>query len=168
MSEEYLAAIIALWTEENPSFEGKYVSFKDVAFQPKPFRKPHLPIWLGGEADAVLRRAAKYASGWWPFLTKPEDIPARLDFIKSQPTYRGGPFEVMYGFGTSRLGDGHVPLDDPKVRSNMSAQEIIDRLAWFKTLGVTMSSAPMPPARSIEEFLDYAQWVIEEIKPKVQ
>jgi hypothetical protein len=74
----------------------------------------------------------------------------------------------MYGMSTSRVGEGHVVLDDPNARSGMSAQEIIDRLGWFKELGVTMSSVPIPAVKDIEAYLDYAQWVIEEIKPKVQ
>jgi probable F420-dependent oxidoreductase len=168
ISDEYLAAIVELWTNDSPSFEGKYVSFKDVAFEPKPFQKPHLPIWMGGDADAVLKRAARYASGWMPFLTKPQDIPAKIDFIKSQPTYKGGPFEVSYGLGTSRVGEGHKVNHDPKARAGMSAQEIIDRLSWLKQLGVTSSSVPIPGVKDIDAFLDYAQWVIEEIKPKVQ
>jgi probable F420-dependent oxidoreductase len=168
IAEEYLAAIIELWTKDSPSFEGKYVSFKDVAFEPKPFQKPHLPIWMGGDAEAALKRAARYASGWMPFLTKPEDIPAKIDFIKSQPTYKGGPFEISYGLSTSRVGEGHQPVDDPKGRPGMSAQEIVDRLGWFKQLGVTMSSVPIPPVKNVDEYLDYAQWVIEEIKPKLQ
>lgn len=167
MAEEYLAAIIELWTSDTPSFDGKYVSFSNVAFEPKPFRKPHLPVWLGGDADAVLKRAARYASGWWPFLTKPEDIPARLDFIKSQPGFRGGPFEVMYGYGTARVGEGHTVLDDASAGATNNAQAIIDRLGWFKELGVTMSSFPMPAARDIQAYRDYAQWAIEEIKPKL-
>lgn len=167
IADEYLAAMIELWTQENPEFEGRYVSFKDVAFEPKPIQKPHVPIWMGGDADGALKRMARFASGWWPFLTKPEDIPARIDFIKSQPTFKGGPFEVMYGMSTSRVGEGHVVLDDPKAMPGQSAQEIVDRLGWFRELGVTMSSAPIPPVKDIEAYLDYAQWVIEEIKPKL-
>jgi probable F420-dependent oxidoreductase len=168
ITEEYLAAMIELWTKESPSFEGKYVSFKDVAFEPKPFQKPHLPIWMGGDADPVLKRAARYATGWMPFLTKPEDIPARIDFIKSQPAFKGGPFEISYGLATSRVGEGHKVMTDPNARPGMSLQEIVDRLGWFKQLGVTMSSVPIPAVKSIDEYLDYAQWVIEEIKPKLQ
>jgi alkanesulfonate monooxygenase SsuD/methylene tetrahydromethanopterin reductase-like flavin-dependent oxidoreductase (luciferase family) len=41
--DEYVAAIIELWTSDAPEFEGKYVSFRDVAFEPKPVQKPHLP-----------------------------------------------------------------------------------------------------------------------------
>lgn len=168
IAEEYLAAIVELWTKNEPSFQGKYVSFNDVAFEPKPVQKPHLPIWMGGDADAVLKRAARYASGWQPWLTKPEDFPAKLDFIKSQPAYKGGLFELSYGLATSRVGEGHKVMNVPNARPGMSLQEIVDRLSWFKQLGVTMSSVPIPPVKSIDEYLDYAQWVIEEIKPKVQ
>jgi hypothetical protein len=49
----------------------------------------------------------------------------------------------------------------------MTAPEIIDRLGWFGTLGVTMSSVPIPAVRSISEYEDYARWVIEEIKPRL-
>jgi len=167
MSDEYLAAIIELWTKESPEFEGRYVSFKNVAFEPKPVQKPHLPIWMGGDSDAALRRTARFASGWWPFLTKPSDIGARIEFIKSQPTWKGGHLEVMYGLATSRVGEGHVVIDDPKVRPGMSAQEIVDQLGELSDQGVTMSSVPIPPMPSVDAYLDYAQWVIEEIKPKV-
>ena len=168
MAEEYLAAIVELWTSDSPSFEGEYVSFNDVAFEPKPFQKPHLPIWMGGDADPVLKRAARYASGWWPFLTKPEDIANRIDFIKSQPEFKGGDFDVMYGMSTSRVGEGHVVQDDPNARPGMSAQEIIDRLNWLAEQGVTMSSVPIPEMSGIPAYIEYAQWVIEEIKPNVK
>ena len=58
-------------------------------------------------------------------------------------------------------------VDDPRARPGMTAPEIIDRLGWFATLGVTMSSVPIPAVRSISEYEDYARWVIEEIKPKL-
>jgi probable F420-dependent oxidoreductase len=167
MADEYLAAIVELWTSDSPEFDGKYVSFKDVAFEPKPIQKPHLPIWMGGDAEAMLKRAARYASGWFPWLTKPEDIPAKLDFIKSQPTYDGRPFEVLYGVGSAQIGEGHVVIDDPTQRPGMSAEEIIDQLGWFAELGVTMTGVPIPPVKDVDAYLDYAQWVIEEIKPKV-
>ena len=167
MADEYLAAIVELWTSDSPEFDGKYVSFKDVAFEPKPIQKPHLPIWIGGDAEPMLKRAARYASGWFPWLTPPADIPAKLDFIKSQPTYDGRPFDVLYGLGTSLIGEGHQIVDDPTQRPGMSAEQIIDQLGWFSELGVTMTGITIPPVNDVDAYLDYAQWVIEEIKPKV-
>jgi probable F420-dependent oxidoreductase len=166
-AEEYVQAIIELWTKERPEFEGKYVSFKDVAFEPKCVQRPHLPIWMGGDADAVLRRTARYASGWWPFLTKPEAIPEKLDYIRSQPDYNGRLEDAYYGFATSRVGEGHTVQVDPRARPGMTKTEIIDRLGWFKTLGVTYSSVPIPMVSEIAEYYDYTQWVAEEIMPAV-
>ena len=168
IADEYLAAIVELWTSDSPHFEGKYVSFSDVAFEPKPVQKPHLPIFIGGDADAALKRAAKYASGWWSFLTPPEKIAERLDFIKSQPGYDGRPFDVVHGMSTTRVGEGHAVLDDPNGRAGMSADEIIDRLSWLGEQGVTISAVPLPTVRGVDEYLEYAQWVIEDIKPKVR
>jgi probable F420-dependent oxidoreductase len=167
MADEYMAAIIELWTSETPCFEGEYVSFDNVAFAPKPIQQPHPPIWIGGDADAALKRAARFASGWIPFLTQPEQFPAKIDFIKSQPTYDGGPFEVCYGMGTSLIGEGHVVVDDPTQQPGMTGPEIVDRLGSFAELGVTMTSVPIPPVKDVNAYLDYAEWVIEEIKPKV-
>lgn len=167
MAEEYLAAMVELWTKENPEFEGEFVSFRDVAFEPKPFRKPHVAIWMGGDADAPLKRVARYASGWWPFLTKPEDIPARIDFIKSQPEYDGRPLEIMYGISTSRVGEGHVVQESDIARPGQSAQQLVDILNHFHELGITMSSVPIPQVSCVDEYMEYCQWVVEEIKPKV-
>jgi probable F420-dependent oxidoreductase len=167
MADEYLAAILELWTSDVPQFEGEYVTFSDIVFEPKPVQQPHPPIWIAGDAEPVLKRAARYASGWSPFLTPPEDIPAKLDVIRSQPTYDGREFDVLYGLGTSQIGEGHVVVDDPTQRPGMSGPEIVDRLGRFAELGVTITGVPIPPVTHVDAYLDYAQWVIEDIKPHV-
>jgi probable F420-dependent oxidoreductase len=63
-TEEYLRLIKALWTEDQPSFNGCFYSLEDVGFFPKPLQKPHPPIWMGGWAEAALRRVARVADGW--------------------------------------------------------------------------------------------------------
>ncbi|OBG83353.1 hypothetical protein A5697_24630 [Mycobacterium sp. E3251] len=73
----------------------------------------------------------------------------------------------MHGLSTNRVGEGHVARDDPNGRPGMSAGEIVDRLGWLAGPGVTVSAVPIPALSGVDESLDYAQWVIEEIKPKV-
>ena len=53
-----------LWTEPRASFQGRYWNFKDIAMEPKPMQKPHLPIIFGGHHENALRRAVKYGNGW--------------------------------------------------------------------------------------------------------
>ena len=72
VTDEYLAAFKALWTEEKPSFDGRYVKFSDIIFAPKPVQKPHPPIWIGGESPAALRRLIRYGDGWYPIGVNPQ------------------------------------------------------------------------------------------------
>lgn len=167
LADEYIAAIIELWTAEEPRYEGKYVNFRDVAFEPKCIQKPYLKVWFGGEAKPVLRRVARHASGWWPAQIDPNDIPGSIDYIKSQPDYSGQLEDVFFGVGALRVGKGHVIQQSDHARAGQGKQEIIDLLGWLKGLGVTMSSAPAPEIDNVEQYYDYTQWVAEEIMPAV-
>lgn len=42
-----------------------------------------------------------------------------------------------------------------------------DPLGRYQTLGVTTTSVPIPPVKDVEAFMGHAQWVIEEIEPKL-
>jgi probable F420-dependent oxidoreductase len=81
VTDEYLQAFKALWTQERPSYAGKHVNFQNVIFEPKPIQKPHPPIWVGGESPAAWRRALRLGDAWYPgnnSQTEPLDTPARL------------------------------------------------------------------------------------------
>lgn len=65
MTDEYLDAIKVLWTEDVASFEGEYVSFRDVNTAPMPVQQPHPPIWVGGPSAAAMRRAVRHGA-WHP------------------------------------------------------------------------------------------------------
>ncbi|WP_162915169.1 TIGR03619 family F420-dependent LLM class oxidoreductase [Desertibaculum subflavum] len=71
-TNEYLAAFKELWTQESPRFAGKHVKFDNILFAPKPTQKPHPPLWVGGESNPALRRAAKLGDGWYPIGTNPQ------------------------------------------------------------------------------------------------
>ncbi|HET9627851.1 MAG TPA: TIGR03619 family F420-dependent LLM class oxidoreductase [Novosphingobium sp.] len=165
IADEYLEAIVALWTQDRPSFEGRYVQFRDVGFLPKPVQRPHLPIWIGGDSKAALRRVARFGSGWIiTFRTGLDEVAAKIDAIKSDPAWTDRPLEVAYGLVNLRMKEGHGPSGnawpDPT-----SAQQLIDALGRFRDQGVTMSAVPVPPVNSVEAYLDHAQWVMEEVKP---
>ena len=63
---EHILAMKALWTEEEASFDGKFVTFEKSWSYPKPMHKPHPPILLGGESDYTLKRVVEYCDGWFP------------------------------------------------------------------------------------------------------
>ncbi len=70
MTNEYLEAIKVLWTQDCASYEGRYVTFKDVTTTPRPVQQPHPPIWVGGVSEAALRRTVRYGQGWRPIRAR--------------------------------------------------------------------------------------------------
>ena len=75
-TDEYIAAFKELWTAEKPTYKGRHVAFDNILFRPKPVQKPHPPIWIGGESEAAMRRAARLGDGWYPASSNPQN---RLD-----------------------------------------------------------------------------------------
>ncbi|HEY0450832.1 TIGR03619 family F420-dependent LLM class oxidoreductase [Actinophytocola sp.] len=64
-TDEYLAAMRALWDEPVPSFTGQFVSFAGVQQRPRPAQRPHPPIIVGGHAPQAYRRAVRSGNGWY-------------------------------------------------------------------------------------------------------
>jgi probable F420-dependent oxidoreductase len=71
VTDEYLQAFKVLWTENDPTFEGEFVQFKNITFLPKPVQKPHPPLLIGGESPAALRRTVRHGDVWFPIANNP-------------------------------------------------------------------------------------------------
>src|SRR5262249_58890373 len=87
---EGLQLMKALWTEPRVTFEGRFWQLHGAAMEPKPFQKPHPPIWFGGSHPNALRRAVQYADGFFGAGSQttaqfPHPI-TRLPEALSQPT----------------------------------------------------------------------------------
>jgi probable F420-dependent oxidoreductase len=78
--DEQLEAMRAAWTQGPAAFEGAHFRFADVYCDPKPFRPGGPRMWFGGQSlhPALLRRIARYGSGFHPFGTPTDADLARL------------------------------------------------------------------------------------------
>ena len=58
---EAVQVILAMWTQEEPVFEGKYYQVRGAINQPKGVQKPHIPLLIGGGGEKVtLKLVAQY------------------------------------------------------------------------------------------------------------
>ena len=64
--DEFLQAMIAVWTKDPVSFDGQFYHIPESKVGPKPLQKPHPPIYVAGFGAYAFERAAKYGSGWNP------------------------------------------------------------------------------------------------------
>lgn len=62
--EESLIVIKRLWTEERVTHHGRYFHLSDVGASVRPRQQPTPPIWLGGDVEPAVRRAARLADAW--------------------------------------------------------------------------------------------------------
>jgi len=97
--DEFLEVMRRLWTEPVVDFAGKWVKFETMRLDPKPIQLPHVPIIVGGYADAALRRAVRFGAGWYGFNRDPAgttEMLSRLDdaFAKAGRT-RGDDFQII-------------------------------------------------------------------------
>jgi probable F420-dependent oxidoreductase len=64
-TEEYVAAMRALWSQERASFQGRFVRFQDVFCRPLPPGR-RIPVIVGGDTPAAARRAGRIGDGYFP------------------------------------------------------------------------------------------------------
>lgn len=167
MTDEYIEAMREIWTNEYASYDGEFVQFADIAAEPKPTRVDGVPLVFGGDADATLRRVARYGTGWSPYQTRPEKIPEALDRITSDPEYRGQRIDVVYNVFFLQLGDAHAAKQSRYDFGTWDAQLMIDQICGFAELGVDEVSLPVPPVDSYQHYLERLHWLADAVMPRI-
>jgi probable F420-dependent oxidoreductase len=126
-ADEALRVFKALWTQDNPAFEGEFFRFRDVGFAPKPVQKPHPPIWVGGDSPGAFRRVATLGEGWHATSKTPAQFKEALGRLRQAADAAGRPLEsielsLRFGLSDDLLGKG--------------PQAVVDVLAEYKRLGL--------------------------------
>lgn len=62
---EQIRLMQQLWTQRTVTFTGDFDRVQHAGINPLPIQRP-IPIWFGGGAEPVLRRAAQLGQGWIP------------------------------------------------------------------------------------------------------
>jgi len=92
---EALEIITRMWTEEKPSYTGKYYQIREAVCEPKPIQKPHPPITIGGGNEKyTLKLVAKYADRW-DFSLPVEIYKLKLDALKKHCSRIGRDFREV-------------------------------------------------------------------------
>lgn len=115
--DEGLDVMTRLWTGERLTHHGKHYVIEDFALTAVPLQQPRVPIWVGGDSPAALRRAARW-DGWIgpdadPFNTLPEDVRRVRSVIEASRT-SPEPFDIAWS-GRS------APNDDAKIAAFAAA-----------------------------------------------
>lgn len=65
-SDEYVEVLRTIWSGSHVEFHGEFVDFEPLTSTPRPAQGRDIPILVGGDTPAAMRRAAKLADGYFP------------------------------------------------------------------------------------------------------
>jgi probable F420-dependent oxidoreductase len=94
-TEEALTVIGRLLSEEHVTFAGRFTTLTDITVMPRPERP--VPVWLGGRRERAMRRAARVADVWMPYLYTPEQFARSMATVREEAVARGRPADAVDG-----------------------------------------------------------------------
>jgi len=136
MTDDYLGALKAAWTQDVASYQGRFVSFKEIYTAPRPRQRPHPPIWVGGSSEAALRRTVLHGDAWHP-------IRSRIAFLRDEgmPRLRviaekeGRPVPALCPRIRLRLTDSPLP-EETRLAGEGTMDQVRRDFAALEKLGV--------------------------------
>ncbi len=145
VTDEYIRAFKELWTSDDPTFDGKYLSFSDITFLPKPVQQPHPPIWVGGESRAAIRRAGQQGDAWYPIgsnpqfpMEEPEQLAVGMRRLAAQAERAGrDPAEVAVVFRTHDYRLEREGISGDRRYFSGSVEQIAGDIHTYEELGVS-------------------------------
>jgi len=163
ITDEAIAVMKELWSQEDPSFQGRFTGFSGMKFSPKPLQKPHIPILIGGASRAAIRRAARLGDGWHPIAMAPEELSQGMRYLQEQAEVARRdasaiPVSVSAPLGAARAG---------RFSLGVEPGEITQKCRAFEDLGVdriVISSN----TRNADEMLPTMEMLAREILTEFQ
>ncbi|WP_405783506.1 TIGR03619 family F420-dependent LLM class oxidoreductase [Streptomyces sp. NBC_00859] len=135
IADEYLAAIRAAWAEDPTTFRGEYVSYENVHTAPAPRTEPGLPVWVGGNSPAALRRAARLGEGWHPYLATLPAMRAALPVLAEEADRAGRATPALVPRLQVRVTETRLRGEHPV--GHGTVDQIREDLAALAALGAT-------------------------------
>jgi probable F420-dependent oxidoreductase len=122
--EEQIEVMRALWTKELVTLQGQWHRITDAGINPLPNWRP-IPVWMGGESEVVVRRAARLADGWMPHFRPGAEAQAIVDRLHGH-IKEAGRDPAKFGI-EGRMTLSQVPPE----------QRVKELTAWRAMRGIT-------------------------------
>lgn len=123
-TDEHVAALRALWSEEAASFSGEFTSFTDCVVAPKP-PAGTIPVHVGGHSKPAARRAGRLGDGFFPAKGNHAELAELFELARSTARDEGrdpDAIEMTTG-GNGAVGDG--ALDEVKALAELGTDRVI-------------------------------------------
>jgi alkanesulfonate monooxygenase SsuD/methylene tetrahydromethanopterin reductase-like flavin-dependent oxidoreductase (luciferase family) len=89
ITDEYMQALRALWTQDEATFAGRWTSFERAKMNPKPAQAGGVPLHVGGHSKAAARRAGRYGDGFFPAKGSIDELASLFEVARSTAKENG-------------------------------------------------------------------------------
>ncbi|RZS30585.1 putative F420-dependent oxidoreductase [Herbihabitans rhizosphaerae] len=118
ITDEYLDAVRAAWLDE------------------RDYRAGRIPIWVGGNSDAGIRRAVRVGDAWHPLRFGATWLPDRVDRLKIAADEQARPVPALTPRIMLRITD--TPLDDhERLAGEGSLEQVVEDVDRLRLLDAT-------------------------------
>jgi probable F420-dependent oxidoreductase len=139
-TDDNVAAMRALWSEEKATYHGEFTSFDDCISRPRPVNGS-IPVHVGGHTDIAARRAGRLGDGFFPGRGTPQDLARSMELVRATAKEHGrDPGAIELTAGGAVMGGGaldavkelaDVGVDRVVVPAFLFWQDTADALARF-------------------------------------
>jgi probable F420-dependent oxidoreductase len=157
ITDDMLAAFEAIFATGD-GYEGKYVSFPKVNFNPKPIQRP-FPVSVGsGINPSALRRVVRFAQGWTPIGVSLSELAQTLPQLSTMMKEANRDMASLDIQGMIRLGANDIG----------NGQPLLEELERMQTLGLSSVKIDLGQANlsNLDEALERMRWVADLAIPR--
>lgn len=144
MLDEWLACMVALWTEDPADFRGEHWHFERVRMLLPPITRPHPRVLIGGNGKRALRVSARMGGGWVPAYLRPDELTVGMDFLRAEMDAAGRPGEPTVALlSRFRLSEREEPAR-PNSRPVYTPDALAELLIELQAVGCESMVAHVP------------------------
>jgi probable F420-dependent oxidoreductase len=177
VTDEYIEAFKALWSEAKPAYKGDHVDIEGVLFAPKPFGGRKIPVWVGGESNPALRRTARLGDAWYPGSRNPKhrlDTPERLEYgiaklgLMARKEGRDpSTIDIAYVYFHAVSFEAQAGFDTPRAMMTGTAEQMAEDIRALEAVGVKHLNLTFPSG-SLAEMGDAIDRFAADVLPLVK
>ena len=154
--DQAIAVLRSYWSDDQVDYQFEDYSSTAMAMEPKPPQGKNLPIWIGGNADAALKRVGEIGDGWLATAIEDPAIAQRCkDKISSYAEVAGrDPGEIGY-----QMMLDVPPRDDEGKKFYQNLDRVVARVEAVERMGfewgaLNATAIFQAGARSIDQIID--------------
>lgn len=169
--DEAIELIRACWRDERIDFDGAAYQVNTMGMEPKSPQGGDLPIWIGGNSPAALRRVGRYGDGWLAgVFTEPEVAKRAMDTIREAAVAAGRDPEAI-GW-QSMIASPPRPGDETAKSfysepDRVAARAVEVKAMGFEAVALNATAIFQSGARSVGQLLDVLQSLHDRLRAEV-